>query len=153
MKRNLVFSVATLLCSSHSWAGGGITPAIGQNANFMNPAMMQPTSPPIMRDPFSPSTAMFEALNNRAVGQNQFGFMRNQGAQTIPKMRLKGFIDKGENSIALLEIVGSGTYMVREGDEINIDPRQPYNAIRISEINRLSITVESGFLGAIKVLR
>ncbi|MBE0439969.1 MAG: hypothetical protein IBX57_09505 [Gammaproteobacteria bacterium] len=115
--------------------------------------MMQPTSTLMMRDPFSPSTAMFEALNNPAVGQNQLGFMRNQGAQALPKMHLKGFIDKGEKSIALLEIVGSGTYMVREGDEINIDPRQPYNAIRISEINRLSITVESGFLGAIKVLR
>lgn len=152
MKRHVLFSVATLLCSTHSWAGG-ITPATGQNGNYINQAMMQPASPPLMRDPFSPSQAMFDALNNRPAGQGQFGFMRNQGAQTIPKMRLKGFIDKGENSIALLEIVGAGTYMVREGDEINVDPRQPYNAIRISEINRLSITVESGFLGAIKVLR
>lgn len=152
MKRHVLFSVTALLCSTQSWAGG-ITPTIGQNANYMNQALMQPAAPSLIRDPFSPSQLMFEALSNRAVGQGQFGFLPNQGAQTIPKMRLKGFIDKGENSIALLEIIGSGTYMVREGDEINVDPRQPYNAIRISEINRLSITVESGYLGAIKVLR
>jgi hypothetical protein len=43
--------------------------------------------------------------------------------------------------------------MVREGDEFNIDPSKPKNAVRISKITRLSITVETGMLGTIKVLR
>ena len=69
-------------------------------------------------------------------------------------MQLRGFIDKkNESPLALLEIEGSGTYMVREGDEINIDPSQPRQAIRISKITRLSVTVEAGTLGSIRILR
>jgi len=43
--------------------------------------------------------------------------------------------------------------MVREGDEFNFDPSQPKNAIRVSKITQLSVTVETGTLGSIRVLR
>lgn len=112
----------------------------------------------IIRDPFSPSRLMYEqagAMSN--VGADIFGFQPapDNVDIKIPKMRLRGFItpEGAQEELALLEISGSGVYMVREGDEINIDPRQPANAIRISEISRLSITIETGTLGRIRVLR
>lgn len=43
--------------------------------------------------------------------------------------------------------------MVRDGGEFTTDPTQPNNAIRIDKITRLSVTVETGMLGSIKVLR
>ena len=55
--------------------------------------------------------------------------------------------------MALIQIGGKRIHMVREGDEINIDPTQPRNAIRITKISRLSLTVETGILGTVRVLR
>jgi hypothetical protein len=69
-------------------------------------------------------------------------------------MKLRGLLNQEEgNFIALLEVEGGGTFMVREGDEFNIDPSQPQNAIRVDKITRLSVTVETGMLGSIRVLR
>lgn len=110
-----------------------------------------------IRDPFTPSRLMFEQAGAEgAVDYDVYGFRPNEsGDIKIPSMRLRGFItpEGAQEQLALLEIKGSGVYMVREGDEINIDPRQPANAIRISEISRLSITIETGTLGRIRVLR
>lgn len=110
-----------------------------------------------IRDPFTPSRLMFEQAGAEgAVDYDVYGFRPNEGGDIkIPTMRLRGFItpEGTQEQLALLEIQGSGVYMVREGDEINIDPRQPANAIRISEISRLSITIETGTLGRIRVLR
>lgn len=115
-------------------------------------------SDPFIRDPFSPSRLMYEqagALSN--ADSDLFGFRPSteDADINIPQMRLRGFItpEGSQEELALLEIKGSGVYMVREGDEINIDPRQPANAIRISEISRLSVTIETGTLGRIRVLR
>jgi len=123
-------------------------------ANEENPA----ESATFIRDPFSPSRLMYEQAGTLSnIDSDVFGFQPapENVEIKIPKMRLRGFITpEGEQEeLALLEISGSGVYMVREGDEINIDPRQPANAIRISEISRLSITIETGTLGRIRVLR
>ncbi|MBE0471898.1 MAG: hypothetical protein IBX55_20615 [Methyloprofundus sp.] len=107
------------------------------------------------RDPFTPSQLMYEQVgmqDNKA--NNILGFIPSSQTTKIPKMKLKGLINKDKEAfIALLEIQGVGTFMVREGDEFNIDPSQPKTAIRISQITRLSITVETGRLGSIRVLR
>lgn len=111
-----------------------------------------------IRDPFSPSRLMYQQAGTMTNRDGDiFGFQpapENIDIE-IPQMRLRGFItpEGAQEQLALLEITGSGVYMVREGDEINIDPRQPANAIRISEISRLSVTIETGTLGRIRVLR
>lgn len=110
-----------------------------------------------IRDPFTPSGLMFEQAGSYSnIGSDAFGFRPGDIPDfEVPEMRLKGFVtapDSGE-ALALLQIGGKGVFMVREGDEINIDPRRPASAIRISEINRLSVTIETGTLGRIRVLR
>ena len=102
------------------------------------------------RDPFTPSLYMYEQLGN----QTQPGFIPSLGQGKIPQMKLLGLIIKKKNKhLALLNIQGIGTFMVREGDEFNIDPARPRTAIRISKITRLSVTVETGRMGRIQVLR
>jgi hypothetical protein len=110
-----------------------------------------------IRDPFTPSRMMYEQAGTRSnIDSELFGFRPSDNPDIkIPKMRLRGFVtpEGTEEMLALLEIAGSGVFMVREGDEINIDPRQPATAIRIADINRLSVTIETGTLGRIRVLR
>lgn len=110
-----------------------------------------------IRDPFTPSRMMYEQAGTRSnIDSELFGFRPSDNPDIkIPKMRLRGFVtpDGSKEMLALLEITGSGVFMVREGDEINIDPRQPASAIRIADINRLSVTIETGTLGRIRVLR
>lgn len=110
-----------------------------------------------IRDPFTPSGLMYEQAGNYSnIGSDAFGFRPGDIPDfEVPQMRLKGFVTSQKNGevLALLEITGRGVFMVREGDEINVDPRSPASAIRISEINRLSVTIETGTLGRIRVLR
>lgn len=111
-----------------------------------------------IRDPFSPSRLMYEQAGTMSnIDMDVFGFRpsADDADIKIPKMRLRGFItpEGSQEQLALLEIGGNGVFMVRVGDEINIDPTQPANAIRISEISRLSVTIETGTLGRIRVLR
>lgn len=111
----------------------------------------------VIRDPFTPSRLMYEQAGTRSnIDSELFGFRPSDDPDIkIPKMRLRGFVtpEGSKEMLALLEITGSGVFMVREGDEINIDPRQPASAIRIADINRLSVTIETGTLGRIRVLR
>jgi hypothetical protein len=109
-----------------------------------------------IRDPFTPSSEMFDAitLQGGATGAPGYGFMRSQNNADLPAMRLRAFItQKNEQPLALLEVANKRTYLVREGDEINIDPTIPNSAIRVTKITRSSITVEAGMLGSIRVQR
>lgn len=106
-----------------------------------------------LRDPFTPSSLMFQLVGMNANG-SEAGFMPAVDGSRLPRMKLRGFVsDDGDTLLALLEVERLGTFMVREGDEINIDPTQPRSAIRISSITRLSVTVEAGTIGTIKILR
>lgn len=136
---------------SHSMAiAGG---AIINNVQYKH--NQQYAEPASFRDPFTPSRLMYETVGMQSSGgAGPYGFVPNLQGIKIPKMRLRGFVKKnGKEEVALLEVTGSGTYMVREGDEINIDPSQPRQAIRISNITRTSVSVETGTLGTIRVLR
>ncbi|PHS29710.1 MAG: hypothetical protein COA95_11410 [Methylophaga sp.] len=114
---------------------------------------MLPT-PQDIRDPFTPSDLMFNVAS-KTSGISANGFMRSPIDSVIPRMRLRGFIDQDKKEpIALLEVAGARTYLVREGDDININPSLPNSVIRITKITRNSITVETGsILGSIRVQR
>lgn len=121
------------------------------NSFYLNQQMR--TTPQEIRDPFTPSDLIFQVAS-KSSGIDANGFIRSPNNTTIPKMRLRGFVHQDkEEPIALLEIAGSRTYLVREGDDINVDPSQPNSVIRITKISRLSITVEAGVLGSIRIQR
>ncbi len=113
----------------------------------------------VLRDPFSDPQVTYNSQGSafNQAGNNGFGngFQRGRGSFTVPELVFKGYIetDDDKEPMALIQIGQNKVHMVREGDEINIDPSQPRNAIRITKINRLSITVETGILGTMRVLR
>lgn len=120
------------------------------------PATQLPlTAPKQLRDPFTPSELMYETAGAQGgTTAGAYGFLPNQETMKVPNLKLRGLLNpSGKAFIALLEVSGVGTFMVREGDEFNFDPSQPKNAIRVSKITRLSVTVETGTLGSIRVLR
>lgn len=109
-----------------------------------------------LRDPFTPSPLLYQIRGTELNTYSRAGtFNPNDAiAEDIPDMRLRGFVsDDSEKMLALLEVVGRGVYMVREGDEININPRRPSEAIRITSITRLGVTVETGTIGKIRILK
>ncbi|WP_415878571.1 hypothetical protein [Methylomonas sp. TEB] len=119
------------------------------------PLPLTPAAPKQLRDPFTPSELMYETASAQGGSTaGAYGFMPNQETLKVPNLKLRGLLNpSGKAFIALLEVSGVGTFMVREGDEFNFDPSQPKNAIRVSKITRLSVTVETGTLGSIRVLR
>lgn len=136
-----------ILMFSGVWASTGIA------VENLEPGMDEITP---MRDPFTPSELMYSRRGSDMNNYSQVGrFNPNEVvAEDIPDMRLRGFVsDENEKMLALLEVVGRGVYMVREGDEININPRRPAEAIRITSITRLGVTVETGTIGKIRVLK
>lgn len=147
MKLTITLSFALLwFMPITSFAGGQI------QSPYLNPPIMP--MPQEIRDPFTPSILMFN-VNSQTSGRGAGGFMRTPAGTTgLPQMRLRGFIDQGDDTpLALLEVAGARTYLVREGDDISINPAQPNSVIRITKIDRLSITVEAGILGSIRVQR
>jgi hypothetical protein len=109
-----------------------------------------------IRDPFTPSELMFDTMSIKGSnsGTDSYGFMRITSDAKLPKMRLRGYIGiRDDKPVALLEVDDNRTFIIHEGDEINIDPSVPNSAIRITKITRFSITVEAGMLGSIRVQR
>lgn len=111
----------------------------------------------VMRDPFSEPQSVQQVDGEESGILSVFGsgFRRTPDSVTVPKLLFKGYVDRGktEAPMALIQVAGNRVHMVKEGDEINIDPANPRHAIRITKISRLSITVEAGTLGQMKVLR
>ena len=73
----------------------------------------------------------------------------------LPKLTLKGVVFKASqpDPIALLEIAGFGVYMVKVGDKVSIDPRDPKKVIQIKKISRLNVIIEVGTLGDLIIVR
>lgn len=111
--------------------------------------------PQVSRDPFSPSALMYDVLNKKNIlgsNGNVYGMPRN--GLKIPKITLRGFIEKkGNETLALLDITGSGTQMVREGDEITFNPAEPHNKILITEISRKGVVADMGMMGTFRILK
>ncbi len=107
-----------------------------------------------VRDPFNLSG---QANSRRAQGGFGSSFLPGISNTRIPELKLKGVINhesnKPEELLALLEIGKKDVYMVRVGDEISYDPRDPNAAIKIIKINRLTVTVQAGSLGNFLIVR
>ena len=95
------------------------------------------------RDPFSPS----EKMRNQTEEGAGARFVPREGAGPLPKLALRGYIeDAGGNTVALLEVEGSATYLVRAGDTVTLPSRRGNEVIRVMEVGNLSLRVQIGEL-------
>lgn len=108
------------------------------------------------RDPFTTSDKMYAEVGIQSAQKAnvQQGFVPGYGAQAVPKMRLKGFLNKGtKNSVALLEIENAGVYMVKEGEEIGLQALGQNTVLKIIKVDSNGIKVQSGQVNQVILVR
>jgi len=100
------------------------------------------------RDPFAPSERMRDEQGDRAQ------FVPRDAPNGVPALALRGFIEDGSgNRVALLEVEGGTTHIVRKGDAVNL-PRGAQNlVVRVIETGNLELRVEIGELRRVVVVR
>lgn len=112
-----------------------------------------------VRDPFAIPSILLQSLaserskKERKLSASAFAFS-NTSLLSMPKIKLKGVLKlrEGAPQLAIL-LLNNETYMVREGDEVGFNPVEPSQVIKIKKINRLSVLVEVGTLGAVVIVR
>jgi hypothetical protein len=112
--------------------------------------------PIVQRDPFTTSDKMYGEVGIQSAqkASAQQGFVPGYGAQLVPKMRVKGFVNKGlKKSVALLEIEGAGVYLVSEGEEIGLQALGQNTVIKILKVDSNSVKVQSGQVNQVIIVR
>jgi Tfp pilus assembly protein PilP len=108
-----------------------------------------------LRDPFSATgrLAVRKTIPAASRGGPDLRFRAGEQFDGIPKMKLKGHIQANGKVVALLEIQGGGVHIVREGDTVGLHDLGYDSVIRIREISRLHLVIESGSLGKVIIVR
>jgi hypothetical protein len=118
-------------------------------------ATAQQVATPV-RDPFTTSDRMYGEVGNQSAQRagNGMGFVPGYGAQTAPKMRLKGFVTKGnKKAAALLDVEGAGVFLVTEGDEIGLQALGQNSVLKIIKVDANGVRVQSGQVNQVIVVR
>jgi len=104
------------------------------------------------RDPFAITEEMVRGDANL---QASLDFLPDEQAKfTVPAMMMKGLVMAEDgNYVAVLDIEGYGSKVVRKGDTIGLQGSGDDAAIRIKEITSLQIVVEAGKVGKVIVVR
>lgn len=96
-----------------------------------------PVGPGTARDPFAETELMLQGLGGFQGGDIAAGRM--------PNLRLRGLARNGrDGGVALLEIEGVGTFMLRPGETVTLRNEQSPLTLRLKRINAASIEVEAG---------
>lgn len=108
-----------------------------------------------MRDPFTTSEKMYSEVGNQAAlkAVNGQGFVPGYGPQNVPKMHLKGIINKGKKATALLEVEGAGVFLVSEDDEIGLHAIGQNSVLKIKKVDANGVRVQSGQVNQVIVVR
>ncbi|MDZ4141449.1 MAG: hypothetical protein U1C48_05525 [Methylotenera sp.] len=110
----------------------------------------------MQRDPFTTSDKMYGEVGAQAAqrASNAQGFIPGYGVQTVPKMRLKGFVTKAnKQAAAILDIDGVGVYLVSEGDEIGLQAMGQNSVLKIIGVSANGVKVQSGQVNQVIVVR
>lgn len=108
------------------------------------------------RDPFTTSDKMYSEVGSQSAirASNGQGFVPGYGTQVVPKMRLKGFVTKGnKKAAALLDVEGAGVYLVSEGDEIGLQATGQNSVIKIIKVDNNGVRVQAGQVNQVIVVR
>jgi hypothetical protein len=82
------------------------------------------------------------------------GFVAAYGPQSVPKMRLKGFVNRSaKKMVALLDIEGAGVYLVSEGDEIGLQAIGQNSVLKIVKVDGNGVRVQAGQINQVIVVR
>ncbi len=103
--------------------------------------------PQTQQNPFTPLAApAIPAQTSPQNGNAMSGFRQGSPAPGLPALRLKGVIQgRRGQKMALLEIGGVGTFMVKEGDYVGLQQVNTNGSVlHIKRITPLNVVVETG---------
>ena len=105
------------------------------------------------RDPFTASNTMHALVGRQSAdaASSGRGFVVGGGEQ-IPRMKLRGFVNN-KQSVAVLDIEGVGTYLVRKDDEIGLQAIGRNTVIRIIDVDGMGVKVQPGSFPQVIVVR
>ncbi|MHC4972573.1 MAG: hypothetical protein ACYTG3_09595 [Planctomycetota bacterium] len=99
------------------------------------------------RDPFSET----QETRRRARGTE---FVPQERPDLLPGLSLRGYAEDGDGkAVALLEVDGKTTYLVRKGDTVSLPRGGPGQVLKIVDINNLELRVEVGELRRVVIVR
>lgn len=143
MKLTHIISSFVLLLSVNTAHAAGMSETLGT-----------PNQEP--RDPFTTSAKMYAEVGNQSAAQagNGQGFVAGYGPQSAPRMKLKGFVNRGSKKmVALLDIEGAGVYLVSEGDEIGLQAIGQNSVIKIIKVDINGVRVQTGQVNQVILVR
>ena len=109
-----------------------------------------PKPPAPERDPFSPSGRVRDASQTPPPPR----FVPQEAPDALPQLALRGYVEDADGkTVALLEVNGAHTYLVREGDTVSLPVRGRNAVIRVSKVSNLALHVEVGELRREVVVR
>lgn len=127
-------------------------------AQFNAPKIASEPAQPL-RNPFATTDKLRELKikppEQEAVPSNEgLAFTPTKQEVKIPKMRLRGHL-QGINGevLALLEVTGGDTYIVREGDTVGLHDLGIDSVLRVRKISRLHLVIEAGSLNQMIIVR
>lgn len=144
--KNSILIACLLLVSLPACAGGVIS----------TPPQSNYAEQPSKRDPFTTSEHMYAEVGIQAatLSGNGQGFVAGYGPQTVPRMKLKGFVNRGAKKIvALLEVEGAGVYLVSEGDEIGLQAIGQNSVIKVIKVDANGVRVQAGRVNQVIVVQ
>ena len=126
-------------------------------AQFNAPKVI-PEPDQTMRNPFALTGKLRDAKVNMA--NKEVVVLKGEETFTpkpevkIPKMRLRGHLKGSDGEVlALLEIDGGDTHIVREGDTVGLNDLGLDSVLRVRKISRLHMVVEAGSLNQMIIVR
>ncbi len=123
----------------------GLSGALAQEEKPAEPA---PEGTGEERDPFAATERMRGGAGDRSR------FVPADAPPALPGLALRGYVEDEEGrSVALLEVDGTSTYLVRKDDTVSL-PRAGQNLVmRVVEVTNLELHVEIGELKRVVVVR
>lgn len=95
---------------------------------------VQNTQQPQANPSFTRNNQIFKAKKDETTEDNP-----------IPILSFKGILQQGDKKLALLNIEGQGTFVVKEGDKVGVQQVGNSAAVlHILEINELNLIIETG---------
>ncbi|MGY8872036.1 MAG: hypothetical protein ACKVJE_16480 [Pseudomonadales bacterium] len=94
-----------------------------------------------------PSNPQFKP-GNLTEDKTRYSLLSQDNSGQLPSMNFRGLMQAKGKKMALLEVMGLGTFVVKEGDKVGLQQVGSSGAVlHILEINELNLIVETGSYG------
>lgn len=127
--------------------------ALGEVMASLKKLFLKEKDAPNGRNPFEPSSKMIERIFNSQNYPGARGSGRSRST-ALPQITMKGYVEDTRGiRIALIELKGVGTILVREKDQLTLDPDSVLGGMEIIRIEPQGVSVKMGGSPSVRIFR